>query len=388
MKKVLAVILMTLLVLSMFACTGQNAAPAAPEAPAAPAASADEPAAAGEEKPAAKPIKIGFLFSDFENTLGQMVKAQMEEAAKALNIEFVYVADNEVADDQINSLDNILSTGVDGVLIAPASVSICPKIVSMCEEAGVPVMCCFRDITYDSAVLAQVENNPYYLGCTFEGETTAAYNMCKFMNGIGKTKMGFIWFPAGSPLVDTRQAGMYKAIEEGIVTEAGSWTWDGSDGTNSMVEGCEYFVTTCAGQVDSILLISSAIAGSATTAVLEEYNVAGDVMIATFDQFEGMEDAFDSGSLALSVCGHHTDPLYALMVLYNKINGTPVSDKPVALECNYLYLSSSEDCKDFSEYMLLNKIVYSQEDILKMVGPDFTVDDLKLIMQNYSMEIL
>lgn len=384
MKKILAVILMVLLVFSMIACASQPTAPAAPEAP---ATDAEAPAAA-DEAPAAKTFKIGFLFSDFENTLGQMVKAQVEEAAKALNIEFVYAADNEVADDQINSLDNILSTGVDGVLIAPASVSICPKIVSMCEEAGVPVMCCFRDITYDPAVLEQVENNPYYLGCTFEGETTAAYDMCKFMNEKGKTNMGFIWFPAGSPLVDTRQAGMYKAIEEGIVKEAGSWTWDGADGVNSMVEGCEYFVTTCAGQVDSILLISSAIAGSATTAVLEEYDVAGDVMIATFDQFEGMEDAFDSGALALSVCGHHTDPLYALMVLYNKLNGTPISDKPVALECRYLYLSSSADCTQFSEYMQLKKVVYSQEDILAMVGPDFTADDLAKIMQNYSMDIL
>lgn len=335
---------------------------------------------------AAKPLRIGFLFSDFENALGQMVRKQVEVAAEVLNIEFVYTADNEVADDQINSLENVLSSGVDGILIAPASVAIAPKIVSMCEEAQVPVMCCFRDLTYEPNVLARIEQNPYYLGCTYEGETTAAYNMCKFLSDMDKKNVGFIWFPAGSALVDTRQKGMYNAIEEGIVKEAASWTFDSSDGINSMVEGCEYFVTACAGQVDSILLISSAIAGSATTAVLEQYNVAGDVTIATFDQFDGMEEAFDSGALALSVCGHHTDPLYALMVLYNHINGTPVSDKPVAQECNYLYMTSSEDCKIFSQYMNLEKVVYSAEDIKGMVG--ITLDELSSIMQAYSTDVL
>ena len=273
-----------------------------------------------------KTFKIGFLFSNFDTMFGRMVRAQVEEAGNELGIEFVFTADEEIADDQINSLENVLSTGVDGVLIAPVATSMVPKIVKMCADAETPVMCCFRDLTYDEEAYNQVKDNPYFLGATYEAEAQAGYDMCKYLNEIGHTRAGIIWWPSGTPLSDTRMAGWRKAIDEGLIENTSSWTFDGTDALNSFLGGIEYFCTTGKNDVDAIVQLTGNLPGPASINVVESYDLQDQIKIVTYDQFDGMDAALESGVLVFSSCGHHVDPLYALMVLYNYLNGTPVTE--------------------------------------------------------------
>ncbi len=335
---------------------------------------------------AGKTFKIGFLFSNFDTMFGRMVRAQVEEAGKELGIEFVFTADEEIADDQINSLENVLSAGVDGVLIAPVSTSMVPKIVQMCAGAETPVMCCFRDLTYDEEAYNQVKDNPYFLGATFEGETQAGYDMCKYLNEIGHTRAGIIWFPPGQPLSDTRMAGWQKAIDEGLIENTSSWTFDGTDALNSFLGGIEYFCTTGKNDVDAIVQLTGNLPGPASINVVESYSLQDQIKIVTYDQFDGMDAALESGVLVFSACGHHVDPLYALMVLYNYLNGTPVTEGKFTNAANYLYVTNIDQFKKFEPYCNIEKVIYTAEDIRKMVGIDEA--GLKEIMAAYNIDIL
>ena len=99
--------------------------------------------------PKEKRIKIGFAMDTLKEERWQRDKDAFEAHCKALNVDCVVtVADNK-ADKQANDVDNLLTQGVDVLVIAPHNATQAASMVDKAKAQGVPVISYDRLINSD-----------------------------------------------------------------------------------------------------------------------------------------------------------------------------------------------------------------------------------------------
>lgn len=165
MKKLFAIILATVMVLSLAACGApapSTAAPA-PEASTAPDAAPAEPAApaAGGKIGVAMPTK------DLQrwNQDGANMKAQLEAAGYEVDLQY---ANNEVA-TQVSQIENMLTGGCKALVIASIDGSALGTVLEQAKSANVPVIAYDRLIMESDAVSYYATFDNYMVG-TIQGQ--------------------------------------------------------------------------------------------------------------------------------------------------------------------------------------------------------------------------
>lgn len=99
--------------------------------------------------PKEKRIKIGFAMDTLKEERWQRDKDAFEAHCKAMNVDCVVtVADNK-ADKQANDVDNLLTQGVDALVIAPHDATQAASMVEKAKKQGVPVISYDRLINSD-----------------------------------------------------------------------------------------------------------------------------------------------------------------------------------------------------------------------------------------------
>lgn len=151
MKKLLIVLLSILVIAALGACVATPAAPAA-TAPAAEAPAAEAPAA---EAPAASDTVVGVAMPTQSlqrwNQDGANMKAQLEAEGYGVDLQY---ANNDV-NTQLQQLENMLTKGVNVLVIASIDGSALTDVLAKAGEQGVPV------IAYDR-LLMNSENVDFY----------------------------------------------------------------------------------------------------------------------------------------------------------------------------------------------------------------------------------
>ena len=161
-----------------------------------------------------EPFKIGFCF--LTNTTDPLtisiidnVRAVVEAAGGELiidNMDFT----NE---GMINSVEKLISLGVDGILIMPLAESLLPTINQMCVEAEIPFATMFRAIN-DEEIKAEILSSPYFAGGCYEDEEITAYNAVKEMASLGVKNLCVINLQKGDAAGDARDRGAERAAQE------------------------------------------------------------------------------------------------------------------------------------------------------------------------------
>ncbi|MGH9819895.1 MAG: substrate-binding domain-containing protein, partial [Pyrinomonadaceae bacterium] len=94
-------------------------------------------------------LKIGFAMDTLKEERWVRDKDAFEARCKALNVDCVItVADNK-ADKQANDVDNLLTQGIDALVIAPSNATQASSMVDKAKAQGVPVISYDRLINSD-----------------------------------------------------------------------------------------------------------------------------------------------------------------------------------------------------------------------------------------------
>ena len=131
-KRILAVLMATVMVLSMAAC-GAAKEPA-PEA-AAPEEAAPEEAATPEGG-----IKIGASFYSLAFEYFQTMAAGVEEEAKAQGVELIIHDQNNDENELLTGAMNLLDQGIDALVISPCKPEVMGNIVDAAHAKDIPVI--------------------------------------------------------------------------------------------------------------------------------------------------------------------------------------------------------------------------------------------------------
>lgn len=200
LKKSLSIIMCVLLALALFAGCGkkETAAPAAP-------------AENTQQTTETKKIKVGFSNASVSNTwrVG-MLDALKKEVANHPEIELLVTDANDNTAKQITDVDDLLTKGIDMLLISPATADAVNPAIEKAFDKGIPVVVFDRECTTDK-ITSFVETSDYELG------KTSAKRMVELLtkkNGSAKGNIVIIQGFMGSGPQINRQKGFDEVLAQ------------------------------------------------------------------------------------------------------------------------------------------------------------------------------
>lgn len=242
------------------------------------------------------PIKIGFSMDTLKEERWQRDKDLVEKRVKELGMEVNVQVANGDDNLQIKQAENLLTQGVDVLIVAPHNGEIAASIVEAAHRQGVPV------ISYDRLI----QNSDVDLYISHQvvkmGEMQAKY----LLDHVNKKPANFV-IVGGSPtdhnaiLLHEGQMNILKpAVDRGdvkIVADQYAKEWQASAALNIV----ENALTRVNNQVDAVVASNDGTARGAVQA-LEGQGLAGKVLVSGQDA--------DLASLKLIVEGKQTMTVY------------------------------------------------------------------------------
>lgn len=243
-----------------------------------------------------EPIKIGFSMDTLKEERWQRDRDLVEKRAKEIGAEVNVQVANGSDSEQIKQAENMLTQGVDVLIVAPHNSEVAASIVEAAHRQGVPV------IAYDRLI----KNSDVDLYISHQvvkmGEMQAKY----LLDHVGKKPANFV-IVGGSPtdnnalLLHQGQMNVLKpAVDRGdvkIVADEYAKEWQASAALNIV----ENALTQSKNQVDAIVCSNDGTARGAIQA-LKGQNLAGKVLVSGQDA--------DLASLKLIAAGDQTVTIY------------------------------------------------------------------------------
>jgi ABC-type sugar transport system substrate-binding protein len=336
-------------------------------------------------------FKIGYPDMAALNSTMEAMFNNAAAVVEAAGGELVLEACDPSPDATISAIEKLISAGVKGIMLTPASDAMLPSVIKMCEDAQVYLALTFRSIN-DPEVKELVEASPYYVGNCFGNEEESGYNAAKLLGEEGVKQLAIVSLAKGDTTADMRELGVRNACEEEgieIVAEARALS-QASDGTKA----AESFMSSYP-DLDGILVVSTQTAGipEAIVSAVESAGKIGQLHVGVCDFTDNIAEAMEAGVIS-AMCGGHVvaDRTLTAAMVTNAVLGTPLSDKPYSIRIPFMYLRNVEDAKTYVDLVISGEPAYSQDEIkqnmLKTDNPEVTADSLQALADQWSIEYL
>ncbi len=220
-------------------------------------------------------IKIGFLLSTLQEERYQKDKKYFEDEAKKLGAEVIFDASDNSEQVQVKKMENILTRGVDIVVVQPVNSDAASSLVELAQDYKVPV------IAYDR----MINNAPlaYYITQNSkEVGRLQAQAAVKAMNGKGNVVI--LSGQSGHSVAQAITEGVKEVLSKNpgikIIVEKSHQNWS----AQLAMATTENALAQNKGKIDAILANNSGMANGAVQAVLDyDKKLAGKIFIAGAD---------------------------------------------------------------------------------------------------------
>ncbi len=378
LTKILALVLALVMLLSMAACGKEE--PAAPATPADPAAPA-EPAA-----PAAESYTIGI------NTWGSGVPVldmfgnAKQYTMEILGHEVLRMSDDFTADKELQNVQNMCASGVDGAVINAAAVSTVPQIGVECANAKIPFA--FDVFVGENPDLEKLAaENEYYCGAIDLDMVSDGAAIAEMAYANGARKAVMIGGNIGDNNMDQRSQGFTAKFTElgGEVLGEARCT----DNSECLAKATD--LLSANKDADCLYaFVGDYIEGSLTA--IENLGLDVQVYVSCVD--EGTANYIKDGTVVggndgISLASYISSTLVLNYLAGHKIvdeNGMPprLSTSPFRVDQdnvdNYLKVFFSDEYAPFTKEML--------EDLLYTSNPDVSYQDYVDLIENINLDYM
>jgi ABC-type sugar transport system substrate-binding protein len=314
-KSWMLVLVLVVLGAMLSACTA--AVPAAPP-------SQGEAAAPAAAEPA-KAVKICATVPTLDAQFWNRYVEFMKKGAETLGVELVVLNADNNADQMSKFIEDCVSQQVDGIIHVPYW-STDRKALTDAKNAGIPVI--FTDVYSD--IQPQSADYPNYLAFVGPSDEEAGYAMANALFAAmtpdenGKKVIGWVEGTAGTSVAIDRNKGLEKAIAENPDVEVACKV----NGNFVRDESQEVF-ESCFQANPNIKGVWAANGGTATgvmTAIKNAGKVPGeDVLVVAMDLNPENVEAVKNGELLFDIGGHWLQGGFAIVMMYDHLNGLPIS---------------------------------------------------------------
>lgn len=323
---------------------------------------------------------IGVVIHTTTDFLCSQLKKYVDYLGENFNVTFKFNVIPSFADDvYLGAIQDLCSQGVDGIIATNFSGQAILQGLKICEENKVYLGIGFSQV--DSKIADQAIKNPYYVGSSYEDDFNAGYSLIVNLANGGSTKIAAIGYQPGILCHDRRWEGMMKAFNDHPeITKVGEY------------RGLEFTKA-----VENFLAMSSDMDGIAITLLGMEYcsqpiasaGRTGKVKIACVDFADTSAKGLESGELVTTIGGQFIDAMFPFVLIYNKLAGTPLSEKAVEIPVNFITCTTATQFNDYMKYVNGDVFPYTAEEVksvIKKFNPNASVETLKQWASTYSIE--
>lgn len=347
-------------------------------APAAPATVAPAEPDSGVTIPSNLPKKkIGMSRSTFSDSLGILLKTNLESFAGPFNVEFMFVEFGNSMEGAQAGLESMLQADLDGMLMELAG----EAAIAAVDQAGVPMVVSgsisadeLKAVSKYSNFLGNIGIESYYVGL----------NAADALYAAGCRNVGVVGLTAGLvPEFDARRGGFIDGVAKHpdmkIIAE------DLSMG--QFDKGVQTFAASFP-EMDGIF---AEVATDAIYQAILTNGLIGKVKMAGIEVFEMAGTFFDNGTLVYLAGGQQQTNIASFAVLYNYLfDGTRlISDTSQMILTNYIEVKSSTEFDMYKKLVDGTVPVYTPEEMAAMIvgfNPSFTPDDYARLLTQYTLE--
>jgi ribose transport system substrate-binding protein len=337
------------------------------------------------EVPKEKSYLFGVSIWADSDPLSKKVISNLRYAADVLGAKVEVAVDGFKPDQQVSNIENLIARGCDAVMICNCTDAVVPKIVKLAENAKVPLALYFRMIN-DPEIRAYAESAKYFIGNVHEDEVAVGYALGKAIAQKGRKNAVIINYNKGDTTAGNRYEGYKKAFAETGVKLLGE-QWDILD-AEPAVNAVESFIAAFP-ELDAIA-VGGGGGGPLAGAIraVRNHNKVGQISITASDFGPDIEDSLKNKEVAAMSGGHWTDPFFTFILLYNYVDGHPLSKKPVTITMQPIYLTSVEEARQYTTWCM-DQPPYNEKEIKNMTvryNKGFTLEDLRKIAAAFSLE--
>ena len=344
-----------------------------------------------ESSSEAKKIKIGVSIWSSTDTLGSQCKRIIDEAAKALDVQVMYVDQGHISENVTASAETLSAAGCDGIIICNSASAEMTSVINTCTANKVYVAQFFRVISQEANPneFALAQKSPYYVGAVHENEVENGEKLVTILAEKGNKKIALEGWEAGDATFLLRWQGYKQGVEKWNATHSNKiellepqYGGTTSDTGRSTAEA----IINANPDIDALIVAGG---GGDTLvgalAAIESMGKKGKIAVVSTDFLADLDEQLKSGGMAAESGGHYCDPLIAFMLVYNAIKGNyPVSTNGFyEINFPYLYVASPEDYAAYAKYFV-DALPYNAAELKAMAA--MTEKELEAATAKLSIE--
>lgn len=347
-KKITALLLAGMTVLSLAACGSSQTQSTASDG-------TEEPATALSDKD----ITIGVSIWSTEDALGSKCKQILDAAAEAVGVKVKYAEHGFTAGKVAASVKDLCTEGCQGIIVCNSQDSEMTSVINTCEENKVYAAQFMRSISQEnsSEIYKQARQSAYYIGTVHEDESANGIKVVKMLLDKGCRDIGLIGWAEGDQAFLDRCAGIKSEIaawnsehpEDQAVLSEPQYSGLTSDGGKTAAKA----LISADEKLDGILVAGgggSPFDGAA--AAVAEAGLTGKVFVAGTDFPDDLGDLFTSGTAVGASGGTYRDALFAFLMVYNTLKNRYWTSKMDFYDVRvpYLNLTSADEFAEYTKY--------------------------------------
>ena len=340
----------------------------------------------------AKKIKIGVSIWSSTDTLGSQCKRILDAAAKALDVDIMYVDQAHISEQVTASAETICAADCDGMIICNSASAEMTSVINTCTANKVYCAQFFRviDQATNPSEFQLASQSPYYVGAVHENEIDNGKNLVRILAEKGSRKIALEGWEAGDATFLLRWQGYKEGVE--------SWNSANPDAKVTLLDPQYGGTTSDSGRATAEAIINAnpdidalIVAGGGgdtlvgALAAIESMGKKGTINVVSTDFLADLDAQLASGGMAAESGGHYCDPLIAFMLVYNAIKGnyTVATDSFYNVNFPYLYVASSEDYASYATYFV-DSLPYNEKELVEMAN--LSESDLEAAAAKLSIE--
>jgi ribose transport system substrate-binding protein len=340
-----------------------------------------------------KKLLIGVSIWSSTDTLGSQCKRILDAAAKALDVDIMYVDQAHISEQVTASAETLCAAGCNGIIICNSASAEMTSVINTCTKNKVYCAQFFRIInpTANPNEYKLACQSPYYAGAVHENEVDNGINLVKILCNKGCRKIALEGWEAGDATFLLRWEGYKAGIDAwnkshpndkallldpqygGTTSDTGRATAEAIINANRSVDA----LIVAGGGGDTLV---------GALAAIESMGLKGKIQVVSTDFLADLDNQLATGGMSAESGGHYCDPLFAFMLVYNAIKGNYKISTNSFYEITfpYLYVASSKDYNAYAKYFV-NDLPYNTAELqamAKLSEPDLAKAATSLSIQD------
>ncbi len=392
-KKVMALLLGGAMAVSMLAGCGTGGGTTDDTAQSAATGDTADKSAVEEQAPGTDGDVVAFVNLSVSGSVFGPAYGIFEDAVQAAGDTVITDIGATAPEDQITSVQNVISAGAKGIVFVNFTEDCLPKIAAMCEENGVYWAQYDRDVS-NPEIQELLAGSEYYCGRTFVDETYVAQRSLEVCKENGITKVAIVGPATGDTSTDTRDNYFQEnAADYGIEVVA-----DVRDVTDATA-ATDAVSNICASHpdVEAIYCISASDSrGEGCISALQSLGLSGGkVKLITVDFMDSMQEALEDGTILCAFGGTYPTAMFSTLQVLNAIEGNSLKEngEPLVATMNYIELHSAQDLDNYYTYCLPDDGSYAYDEtalknLLVSNNPELTTSEFVEAVKAYSLDYI